>query len=98
MKKTEHRKKSELTDQEICRYAVSEILNDRMFPYIPCLVCGGRAGFIGVFLPNPEFARRIGIPKGKQQVIGYKICERCAEEPGVTQQVESLMLQDMEVQ
>ena len=77
--------------------ALRQFLNQRPV----CSLCLGwidGPGYIGFFIPKPEFAKRIGQPKGKQRVIGYKLCDACYERPERDQALDAGILRQFEVQ
>lgn len=60
-----------------------------------CVLCAGPPAFIGVFGPNPDFARRLGAPKGKQRLILYAVCNNCKHR---LDDIEAQMARDLSVQ
>jgi len=62
----------------------------------PCILCGKKADAAGVFIPdNPEFAAKIGQPKGKTRLCVYSICDRCHKKSDWMERVEQSMLADV---
>lgn len=45
----------------------------------PCMLCGRKSDGAGVFIPDNEFAAKVGQPKGKLRVIVYGVCSRCVK-------------------
>jgi hypothetical protein len=46
---------------------------ERLKQHGRCTICGKKAKAVGVFMPNPEWARQFGIP---DKAICYAICGR----------------------
>lgn len=55
-----------------------------------CILCGSEPHASGAFIPTPEFAEKIGQPKGKLRTLYYAICKRCMERPDSTKAVEQV--------
>jgi hypothetical protein len=54
-----------------------------------CILCGGKPGVIGIFVPDDPEAW--GAPGGKTRVIRYCLCERCARGENVQERVEKII-------
>ena len=63
----------------------------------PCVLCGARAEFIGIYAPGPAHNALIGAPVGKQRLVAYRLCETCLELPDVFRRVESELIADLAV-
>lgn len=45
-----------------------------------CLLCGGPAGVLGVFVPDDPAAYNLGRPpEGRRRVVYYVLCPPCAQ-------------------
>ena len=45
-----------------------------------CIICHSNdVEFTGLFFPNEEFSKQIGVPPGKQRIILYACCSKCFE-------------------
>ncbi len=61
----------------------------------PCILCGKRSDGAGAFLPDKEFAAKIGQPKGKLRMIVYALCSRCQRrKKNLMEKVEQQILSD----
>jgi hypothetical protein len=54
-----------------------------------CLVCGGPAALIGVFMPENPAAW--GAPSGKTRFIRYCLCSKCQRQPDTPDRVEKII-------
>ena len=59
-----------------------------------CILCGGKPGVIGVFVP--EDSESWGAPKGKQRAVRYCLCERCARGENVQERVEKIIRAELD--
>jgi hypothetical protein len=62
-----------------------------------CSLCGAEPKFNGVFLPDEDFQRRIGVPLNKTRVIAYALCKPCHEKPATERKelLENMVLEEM---
>ena len=75
------------------------IRNPAKYGIAACSLCHDDAISTTVlFVPNETFAKKIGEPKGKQRVIVYALCNRCADLPNSADRVHRAILADMQVQ
>lgn len=59
----------------------------QLLSYQPCICCGSEAALTGVYIPKEKLGFT---PKGKQRILGYKTCEKCANERAV--EIENILL------
>jgi hypothetical protein len=60
---------------------------------LPCLLCGQRAAYNGLFTPKAQAA--IGVPPDKVLTCRYSLCRRCYRKPKALQQVKAILLGDL---
>jgi len=88
-----------MTEDELCRIWVPRVLADpSAFGLDGCLLCGGPMKVVGLFFPNPDVAKRLGQPKGKQRVVFYALCAACNDLPDKVEKVELFLLANAGVQ
>ena len=56
----------------------------------PCVLCGGRARYGGIFFPNDPSL--YGAPPGKARVLRYDVCRPCRRRPNLTELAEAALL------
>lgn len=68
----------------------------RQAQHMPCILCGKKSDGAGAFIPNdPEFAAKLGQPKGKTRICVYALCSRCQKKKDWMEKVEQAMLKDV---
>jgi hypothetical protein len=60
----------------------------------PCILCERIAGGAGVFVPDEEFAAKVGKPKNKLRLFVYPLCARCQKKKNFPELVEDILLAD----
>ena len=60
----------------------------------PCILCEKKSGGAGVFIPDEEFAAKIGKPKKKLRLFVYPLCSRCQKKKNFPELVEDILLAD----
>ncbi len=60
-----------------------------------CTLCGGRRAYVALFIPSPDFAKKIGQPEGKERLVVYALCDPCFALPDRVAKVEWQMLEDL---
>ena len=60
----------------------------------PCILCGKKSDGAGVFVPDEEFAAKVGKPKNKLRLFVYAICSRCQKKKDWVEMVEDTLLSD----
>lgn len=53
-----------------------------------CTICGAPSLALGVFHPNDS--QEYGAPEGKTRTFHYRLCGRCAADPGTPERIERL--------
>jgi hypothetical protein len=63
-----------------------------------CSFCGVNPIYmVAVFIPNEQFAKRIGQPPGKERLVVYALCENCFAMPDKEKRAEDAILEQMGV-
>ena len=60
----------------------------------PCILCGKQSDGAGVFVPDDEFAAKVGKPKNKLRLYVYALCSRCKKKKKWMEMVEDSLLVD----
>jgi hypothetical protein len=65
---------------------------------ISCLLCKIRkTDRIGLWIPDPQTAKRIGEPKGKNRLIFYALCDDCFDLPDKKDRADEILIRDLQV-
>jgi hypothetical protein len=57
-----------------------------------CELCNRRADGVGIFVPKPEFAIKIGQPEGKTRMALYPSCSVCQKNLGTDEYMRRIEL------
>lgn len=60
----------------------------------PCLLCGARAAWRGIWHPSAECNRALGAPSGKTRIVVYSLCAGCNTLSDAVTRVEDCILAD----
>jgi hypothetical protein len=61
----------------------------------PCILCEKKSDGAGVFIPDAEFAAKLGQPKKKIRLAVYSLCSRCQKKnKNWMDQIEDKILSD----
>lgn len=73
---------------------------ERMVQGGTCCICNvGKIAAIGIYIPEPEVAKKLGQPEGKQRLVQYGMCAPCMQahtEEEISRTVEKKLLGDIQ--
>ena len=61
-------------------------------PVPPCVLCGDKAAWRGLWRPTPECSQVLGAPAGKIRIVAYSLCRGCRALPDANTRAEERML------
>lgn len=61
----------------------------------PCLLCGGEAAIVGLFIVEGEEAAAFGAAPGKTRIIPYPLCDAHELDAETTARAESLLAAEL---